>query len=114
MTRDPLLPGVTSSAVPPAVVCDTRSEVARARRRAIARDVLQVVLLIAVDVLFAQWPSAHIPTMERETSLAVLLLLNLVVLGHLWLERALPRWNARRVASTWCRSEQQRFFDRDF
>jgi hypothetical protein len=113
MHRDPLLPGVTTSAVPPLVVCDTRGEISRARRRAVARDVLQIVLLIAVDLLFAKWSSAHIPTLERETSLAVLRALNMIVVAHLWLARALPRWTARRIASTWCRSEQQRFFDRE-
>lgn len=113
MTRDLLLPGVTTSAVPPAVVCDTRSEIARARRRAIARDVLQIALLVGVDTLFVQWPLAHIPGLERESSLAIVRMLNMALIAHLWLERALPRWTARRIASTWCRREQRRFFDRE-
>ena len=113
MNRESLLPGVTTSAVPPAVVCDTRREIARARRRALACDVLQIALLVVVDTLFARWPSAHIPGLERETSLGIVRMLNMALIAHLWLERALPRWTARRIATTWCRSEKQRFFDRE-
>lgn len=112
MGRDSLLPGVTSSAVPPIAVCDPRIEIARARRRAIIRDVLAIVLLVAVDILFVRWPYAHVPMLSREGSLALLRLLNMGLVAHLWLARALPRWTARRIASTWCRSEQRRFFGR--
>lgn len=113
MSRDRLLPGVTSSAVPPVSACDTRAEIARARRRAIAKDALQIVLLVGIDALFVRWPSAHIPALGRDASLAALLVLNMAVIAHLWLERALPRWTARWIASTWCRAERQRFFDRE-
>lgn len=113
MIRDHLLPGVTTSAVPPAVRCDARSDVSRARRRAVARDVLQIALLVGVDTLFAQWPAARIPGFDRETSLAIVRALNMGLIAHLWLCRALPRWTARRIATTWCRSERQRFHDRE-
>lgn len=109
---DPLLPGVTSSSVPPVIVCDTRSAITRARRRAIAIDVLQVALVIVVNALFVRWPSVHVPTMTRETSLLLVLALNMAVTAHLWLERAVPRWSARWIASTWCTTERRRFFGR--
>ena len=112
MSRDPLLPGVTTSAVPPIATCDTRVEIERARRRALTRDFFQIALLVAVDTLFVRWPYAHIPMLERETSLALLRSLNVAVGAHLWLERALPRWSARRIASTWCTRERRRFQDR--
>jgi hypothetical protein len=109
MSRDPLLPGVNSSAVPPVVVCDTRVAIAKARRRALARDVLQFALLIVVDTLFMRWPMTHIPGVARTGSVELVALLNAAVITQLWLSRTLPRWTARRIAGTWCRSEQEKF-----
>lgn len=111
MSRDTLLPGVTSSSVPPVTVCNTRVEILRARRRAILRDVLSITLIVAVDLLFIRWPDAHVPILGRDGSVALLRMLNMAFVAHLWLARALPRWTARRIASTWCRQEQRRFFD---
>jgi hypothetical protein len=31
------------------------------------------------------------------------------VITYIWTSRALPRWRARRVASTWSATEQNRF-----
>jgi hypothetical protein len=112
MHRDPLLPGVTFSAVPPVATFDPRIAIAKARRRAIARDVVQVLLVIAVDALFVRWPYAHVPVVGRDGSVTLLILLNLAVAAHLWLARWVPRWTARRIASTWCHAERRRFFDR--
>jgi hypothetical protein len=109
MSREPLLPGVTTSAVPPVVVCDTRAAIAKARRRALARDIVQVVLLIVVDTLFLHWPNTHIPGVARAGSLELVALLNAAVIVQFWLSRTLPRWTARRIASTWCRNEQEKF-----
>jgi hypothetical protein len=108
--RRSLLPGVSDAGAPPPVVIDSRAVVARARRRAIVRDVIDLLLLVCVDGLFLRWPLAHVPFLDRYDSLLVLIGLNAMLLGYLWLARVLPRWTARRVATTWCLSERARFF----
>jgi len=107
-TRE-LLPGVTTSSCPPSVVCDAHAELRKARRRAMLRDGTQVALLLAVDWLFAHWPDSRLPFADRTLSLTMLRGMNVGFAAHLWLARALPRWSARRVAATWCRSERERF-----
>jgi hypothetical protein len=109
MPNDPLLPGVTTSHVPPAVVFDSRNAIRRARRRRVVHDVLDVVLLAAVDALFVRWPSTHVPFFDRGDSLLLLGALNVAVIGYLWLARVLPAWSARRVAATWSVAERTRF-----
>src|SRR5207253_530715 len=47
--RRSLLPGVRDAGTPPAVVIDSRAVIARARRRAAVRDVLDLVLLLCDD-----------------------------------------------------------------
>jgi hypothetical protein len=106
--RRSLLPGVRDAETPPAVIIDSREVVARARRRAAVRDVLDLVLLLCVDGLFLGWPRTHVPLLDRADSLLVLFLLNAAMVGFLWLTRAMPRWRARRVASTWCVAERRR------
>ena len=119
--RRTLLPGVSDAGAPPPVVIDSRAVVARARRRAIVRDVIDLLLLICVDGLFLRWNHAHVPFLNRHDSLLVLLALNTMLVAYVWLARALPRWTARRgcgapgpsgcrVASTWCLAERTRFF----
>jgi len=107
--RRTLLPGVSDAGVPPPVVIDSRAVVARARRRAIVRDVIDLLLLVCVDGLFLRWNHAHVPFLDRHDSLLVLLALNAMLVGYVWLVRALPRWTARKVASTWCLAERTRF-----
>ena len=107
--RHSLLPGVSDAGVPPPVVIDSRAVVARARRRAIIRDVIDLLLLVCVDGLFLRWNHAHVPFLDRHDSLLVLLGLNTMLVGYVWLARALPRWRARLVANTWCRAERERF-----
>jgi hypothetical protein len=109
MPKDQMLPGVTSAACPPRVVCDARSAVKRARRLAMLRDALQIGLLLAVDYLFIRWPEARVPFLERENSLAFMRGINVVILGDIWLTRSMPKWTARRIASTWSRRERERF-----
>ena len=108
--RRTLLPGVSDAGAPPPVVIDSRVVVARARRRAIVRDVIDLLLLVCVDGLFLRWNHAHVPFLDRHDSLLVLLALNAMLVGYVWLVRALPRWTARRVATTWCLAERTRFF----
>jgi hypothetical protein len=105
-----LLPGVSDAGAPPPVVIDSRAIVARARRFAVVRDVIDLLLLICVDGLFLRWPHAHIPFFGRHDSLLIVVGLNTMLIGYLWLARAMPRWMARRVATTWCLAERARFF----
>lgn len=107
--REDLLPGVTTDDCPPAVVCDAKTAIRRARRRALLRDAMQVGLLAAVDYLFVHWPESRVPFLDRRDSLNVLRMMNGAIVAHLWLARALPKWTAKRIASTWCRAEQKRF-----
>jgi hypothetical protein len=103
----PLLPGVETGP-PPQVVFRSQPVIVRARRRAVLRDVLDLLLLASVDGLFIRWPGAHVPAMDRVDSLLLLVGLNAAMLATMWLSRAMPRWKAQRVAATWCPSERAR------
>jgi len=109
--RHGLLPGVNDARTPPAVVFQSRKVMAKARRRAFARDVLDLLLLACVDGLFLRWPLAHVPGLDRGDSLLLLASINAMLVGYIWMARALPRWTARRVAATWCGAEQSRMFN---
>jgi len=106
-----LLPGVNDARTPPAVVFQSRTVIAKARRRAALRDVLDLLLLACVDGLFLRWPLAHVPGLDRADSLLLLLAINVMLIAYIWVMRALPRWTARRVAATWCVAEQSRMFN---
>jgi hypothetical protein len=108
--RRSLLPGVLDVRTPPAVVCQSRRVIAGARRRAAIRDVLDLLLLASVDGLFLRWPHAHVPGLDRLDSLMLLGAVNAMLVGYIWLARAMPRWSARRIASTWCVTERSRMF----
>ena len=107
--RRELLPGVSEIETPPAVHCESRSIIASARRRAALRDTFDLLILAAVDGLFLRWPHAHIPTLSRDETALIVAAVNAVVITYMWTARAFPRWRARRVASTWSVSEQNRF-----
>lgn len=109
MPKNDLLPGVSRTACAPRVVCDAHRAIRNARRRVWVRDGLQLSLLVLVDFLFVYWPESRMPFMERHTSMTFLRAMNVAIVGHLWLARALPKWYARRIAATWCRSERERF-----
>lgn len=106
-TRD-LLPGVTADSCPPVVVCDARAAIRSARRRAMLRDATQISLLVAVDYLFMHWPDSRFPFLDRGMSLTFLRAVNVIAVADLWLTRALPKFMARRIASTWSRRERER------
>lgn len=110
MPKDELLPGVTAASCPPSVVCDARGPLRKARRRALARDLAQIALLIGVDYLFFRWPEARVPMLSRAQSLRILEVTNFAVAAHIWLTRfVVPKWSAWRAASTWSRNERQKF-----
>jgi hypothetical protein len=104
-----LLPGVTTDSCPPRVVCDAHAAIRKARRRAIFRDAVLIVLVASVDYLFIYWPESRMPFLDRHGSMTLLRWVNVLLVADLWLMRALPKWWARRVAQTWCRAERERF-----
>lgn len=112
MARRDLLPGIAPAVPRTAVHVDSRRAVARARRRAAFRDLVQVLLVVGVDWMFMHWPYTHVPSMDRPHSLMIVALLNAAVVTHLIVSRTFPRWSARRIAATWCLTERARFFQR--
>ena len=108
MPRPKLLPGISQQGCPPVVHCDPRPAITRARRRALFRDILQLLLVAAVDYLLIRWPAAHVPMLSRFDSVALVAMVNVVMIGYVWLTRAFPKWSARRIASTWCPAERAR------
>ena len=109
MPNNQLLPGVSTTSCPPRVVCDAHDAIRRARRRAWMRDGLHLSLLVCVDYLFVHWPSTRMPFADRHASLALLRGVNVAMVSHLWLMRVLPKWWAKRISATWCRSEREKF-----
>lgn len=109
MPKIELLPGVTTKACPPPVVCDARAAMRKARHKALIREGLQLTLLLVVDSFLLRWPEARLPYLDRHGSINILLGLNIAMLGAMWITRALPRWNARRIATTWCARERSRY-----
>ena len=110
MARRKLLPGVSADGCPPAVLIDSRRVIVRARRRAVAYDIGQFLLLAGLDWLFLRWPYAHVPLVDRGASVLLVAALNALLVTHLVVSRAFPRWSARRIATTWCLAERARFF----
>jgi hypothetical protein len=109
MPKQELLPGVTTVACPPLVVCDAKREIRRARRIALFRDAAQIALLLCVDYLFSYWPEARLPFLTRAESLVMLRGINVALVAHVWMTRAFPKWQATRIASTWSRGEREAF-----
>ncbi len=110
MPKSDLLPGVVTDSCPPAVVIDSRHTVRKARRRALFRDVANLVILGAVDYVSLRWPAAHIPLVNREQSMLLVGLLNATVVTHIVMTRVAARLAARRIAATWSLRERARFF----
>ncbi|HEY0590477.1 MAG TPA: hypothetical protein VGF40_01810 [Thermoanaerobaculia bacterium] len=104
-----LLPGVEPPRRPSVDGDTVARELARARQRAAVEDLLDCAVLIVVDLLFLLWPNAQVPFLDRDATLTLLLLANVVtVAGYVW-TRALPVWKARRIAMTWSAAERARF-----
>ena len=107
--RRDLLPGVSQLGSPPGVIYESRRVIASARRRAAARDAFDLLLLASVDGLFLRWPHAHIPMLDRDLTALILAAVTALVITYMWSARFLPRWRARRLASTWSVTERKRF-----
>jgi len=73
------------------------------------RDVFDLLLLAGVDALFIRWSHAHIPMLDRAATMLVLAIANIALISYLWTVRALPRWRARKLASTWSAAERSKF-----
>ncbi len=104
-----LLPGVDEAGAPPPVVFASKNIVREARRRKVIHDVRDAILLGLVDAFFLSWPRARVPFLDRKESLLLLLGVNLALVIYIWLSRSIPRWRARRLASTWSPVERSRF-----
>jgi hypothetical protein len=104
-----LLPGVSAQHTEPVVVTQSQRVIRSARRRAALRDVLDLLLLATVDLFVLRWPRAHVPFLDRHESLLLLAAANAMLIAYVWLARRVPRWNARRIAGTWCLTEKARF-----
>jgi hypothetical protein len=106
---DSLLPGAGNrNSAAPTPVYNARQAISSARRRALLSDVLDVGLLAGVDVIFARWTSATLPFLSRMTSLEILVLANLAILGACVLRRKMPQWRARRISRSWSPTERER------
>lgn len=104
-----LLPGVAGpEATPPGVGCNAQREVERARRSKKFRDLLDGVLLLALDYLFVAWPGAHVPFLSRSQSLSLLVAVHVVLIGYWIVSRELPPWRAKKIAETWTPEERLR------
>lgn len=104
-----LIPGVEPPRRAPVDGGTIARELQRVRHRAAVEDLLDCAVLIVIDLIFLLWPGARIPFLDRDATLALLLLANLVTIaGYVW-TRAVPRWRARRIAMTWSAVERTRF-----
>jgi hypothetical protein len=103
------LPGVVREGPRPVVRCDSKRVIQDARRRAVLREAVQLLLLLVVDVFCARFPMTHVPLLSRVQSLDLVALFNVALAAHVILGRTFPRWKARRVATTWSVTERQRF-----
>lgn len=103
------LPGTAGpDATSPVGLCDGRIEIAKARRSKKYRDLFDGVMLLALDYLFLSWPGAHVPLLNRNQSMMLLVAIHVVLIGYWILSRELPPWRARRIATTWRQSERVR------
>ncbi len=104
-----LIPGVQG---PRAVGVEARqlaAERSRARHRASVEDLLDCAVLIVVNLVFLLWSEAKVPFLNRDVTLALLLLANLFTVAGYVRTRVLPVWKARRISLTWSVAERERF-----
>jgi len=108
-----LLPGAGGPhASPPTPRTNAQHQVRQVRRAAAIRDTIDSVLLLVVDVFFFFWPEAHVPFLSRASSVLVLILANVLLVGFWVVTRSIPRWRARRIAKSWDSEERSKFGSR--
>lgn len=108
-----LLPGTRGPELtPPRGRWRSVDEVKAARRRADLRDLADVVVFLAVDVLYVAWPSTHIPFLTRDDTSLILAAVHILFAAWLTASRVVPRWRAHRIADTWSDRERRRFLSR--
>lgn len=106
----PLLPGTRGrETTPPRGLWHERDAVVQARKRADIRDIADLALLLAIDVLYVGWPAVHLPFVDRESTRLLLVTVHLLFAAWCIATRVIPRWRARRIAATWSSGEQRRF-----
>lgn len=93
---------------PPSARYDAAGEIRRARTRADLSDFLDLSILLAVNLMFKIWATAHIPFLSRDASMAILLTANALYVVDWLVTRFVPQWRARRIASTWSQEERAR------
>ncbi|MGH9457947.1 MAG: hypothetical protein ACRD2J_09950 [Thermoanaerobaculia bacterium] len=108
--QNDLLPGVEG---PPSRRNTTAGELERSlltsRRRAAVDDLVDSSMLILINLMFLLWPSAEVPLLDRDGTLALLLLVDAAAIAGWFRTRVLPVLRARRIAGTWSEAERARF-----
>ncbi len=84
------------------------AEVDRARRRADASELLDLMILIVINLFFMQWQGARLPFLSRDASLLILLATNAAYVLSWVRSRLVPLWQTRRIATSWSEDEQKR------
>ena len=108
MKNDALLPGVQPRhGATRSTTFDGRNSVRKARFREDLRDLIDLLILGAVDSMFLAWDAAHIPGFTREATLTLMLFITGGVALFLILRRLLPLLHARRIIGTWSESERR-------
>ena len=110
MAKRDLLPGVLDDTCPPAVVFDSRRAIRRARLYAAIRDLAQLSLLGGLDYYYLTRPLVHLPFVDRDSSAIILAAFHAAIITQMFLSRAFPKWEAKRIAKTWRLAERTRFF----
>lgn len=110
--RDPgdieMLPGTEADFRPTRSEFDAARAISSARLRQDARDLVDLLLLIGVNLMFLVWESAQIPLLGRDATMALLLLTNAFFVGSWFVSRVVPLVRARRISSSWSSEERAR------
>ncbi len=104
-----LVPGAGGpETAPPSVRINAGNVIRSARLRADLSDLFDLSILLAINLMFMAWDTAHIPFVSRDASMAILLSANALYVVDWLVTRYVPQWRARRVASTWSQDERSR------
>lgn len=104
-----LLPGVEGPEPRRVTAADFERDLLAARRRTAAEELLDCAMLILINVMFLMWPHAEIPLLDRQGTLVLLLLVDFGFVAAYVHARFVPRYRARRIATSWSAAERARF-----